>query len=223
VDYAQTKSVLTTALERLIAAEPDVTNYDTIVGDGDCGIGLKRGAEGWYSPFVKCCKVLTSISILKMFDKNKKTDDALVFLYNITQVVEMTMDGTSGAIYAIFLNALAHGLRQNSPSTPRPINADIWAKALESSLQALSKYTPAKPGDRTLMDALFPFVKTLSQSGDIGSAAKAAEEGAKGTRGMKASLGRTVYVGGEGWQGVPDPGAHGLAELLLGINDGLKK
>jgi dihydroxyacetone kinase len=31
---------------RVIAAEPDITNYDTIVGDGDCGIGLKRGAEG---------------------------------------------------------------------------------------------------------------------------------------------------------------------------------
>jgi hypothetical protein len=34
-----------TGLNRLIAAEPDVTKYDTIVGDGDCGIGLKRGAE----------------------------------------------------------------------------------------------------------------------------------------------------------------------------------
>jgi dihydroxyacetone kinase len=33
-------------LERVIAAEPEVTKYDTIVGDGDCGIGLKRGAEG---------------------------------------------------------------------------------------------------------------------------------------------------------------------------------
>jgi dihydroxyacetone kinase len=38
--------VLTNALERVIAAEPEVTKYDTIVGDGDCGIGLKRGAEG---------------------------------------------------------------------------------------------------------------------------------------------------------------------------------
>ncbi|KAM3084519.1 dihydroxyacetone kinase Dak1 [Clarireedia jacksonii] len=41
-----TKAVLTAGLKRLIAAEPDVTRYDTVVGDGDCGIGLKRGAEG---------------------------------------------------------------------------------------------------------------------------------------------------------------------------------
>lgn len=46
VDPAQAKSALTTALRRLILVEPDVTRFDTIVGDGDCGIGLKRGAEG---------------------------------------------------------------------------------------------------------------------------------------------------------------------------------
>lgn len=45
VDPEQAKSTLTAALNRVIAAEPDVTKYDTIVGDGDCGIGLKRGAE----------------------------------------------------------------------------------------------------------------------------------------------------------------------------------
>lgn len=158
-----------------------------------------------------------------MLGETEKTDDALIFLQKIIQVVEVAMDGTSGAIYAIFLNALAHGLRQNSPSSAQPISPEVWAKALESSLQSLNKYTPAQPGDRTLIDALAPFVKTLSQSGDIESAANAAEDGAKKTKGMKASLGRTVYVGGEGWQGVPDPGAHGLAELLLGLSDGLKK
>jgi len=49
VDPEITKTVLTAGLERVIAAEPDVTRYDTVVGDGDCGIGLKRGAEGSFS------------------------------------------------------------------------------------------------------------------------------------------------------------------------------
>lgn len=40
------KTALTGGLERVIAAEADVTKFDTVVGDGDCGIGLKRGAEG---------------------------------------------------------------------------------------------------------------------------------------------------------------------------------
>ncbi|KAI4934524.1 hypothetical protein J4E85_002381 [Alternaria conjuncta] len=207
VNYAQAKSTLTVALNRLIKAEPDVTRYDTIVGDGDCGIGLKRGAE----------------AILKMLETAKETDDLLILMNHIIQVVELAMDGTSGAIYAIFLNALAHGLRQNAPSSPQPVTPAIWANALDSSLKALGKYTPAKPGDRTLMDALYPFVETLSKTESIDKAAAAAQGGAQGTKGMKASLGRTVYVGGEGFQEVPDPGAHGLAELLLGLSDGLKK
>lgn len=33
-------------LERVIAAEPDITRFDTMTGDGDCGIGLERGAKG---------------------------------------------------------------------------------------------------------------------------------------------------------------------------------
>jgi len=43
--------VVTTAVEGVIAAEAEITHYDTIVGDGDCGIGLKRGAEGEFLPF----------------------------------------------------------------------------------------------------------------------------------------------------------------------------
>jgi triose/dihydroxyacetone kinase / FAD-AMP lyase (cyclizing) len=131
------------------------------------------------------------------------------------------MDGTSGAIYAIFLNALASGLRQQDSSSSQPVTVEIWSKALSSSQQSLSKYTPAKPGDRTLIDALQPFIETLGKTGSAKSAAEAADAGAKGTRGMKASLGRTVYVGGEGWQGVPDPGAYGLAEFLTGLSEAL--
>lgn len=46
LDTRVVKKVLESGLKRLIRAEPDITNYDTIVGDGDCGIGLKRGADG---------------------------------------------------------------------------------------------------------------------------------------------------------------------------------
>ncbi|KAI9667303.1 MAG: hypothetical protein M1821_000118 [Bathelium mastoideum] len=207
IDSVFAKTVLTKGLERVISAEPDITNYDTIVGDGDCGIGLRRGAE----------------AILKLLNKaSRQPSDAALFLDKIIPVVENSMDGTSGALYAIFLNALAHGLRQISPSSPTPITPRIWAQALQSSLDALGKYTPAKPGDRTLIDALYPFVKTLSKTGDVKSSVEAAEAGATGTKGMKASLGRTVYVGGEGWQGVPDPGAYGLAEFLLGLGEVLQ-
>ncbi|KAF2140723.1 uncharacterized protein K452DRAFT_273501 [Aplosporella prunicola CBS 121167] len=203
-DVAQ--KALQAGLNRLVSAEPDITNYDTIVGDGDCGIGLRRGAEG----------------LLKMLERAKTPNDAGLLVHNVTQVVEKEMDGTSGAIYAIFLNALAHGLRKQSCSSATPVTPAMWANALKTSQEALAKYTPARPGDRTLVDALYPFIDTLAKTGDVQAAAQAAEAGAKGTKGMKASLGRTVYVGTEGWQGVPDPGAHGLAQFLVGLAGGLQ-
>ncbi|KAM5467423.1 dihydroxyacetone kinase Dak1 [Microsporum audouinii] len=209
LDPAIFKKVLSSGLDRVIKAEPLVTRYDTIVGDGDCGIGLQRGAE----------------AILKNINDNSTplTPDIITTLHRIIEIVENTMDGTSGAIYAIFLNALAHGLSEQDSSTPVDVTSKIWANALQHPLKALAKYTPAQPGDRTLMDALSPFISTLVETNDIKKAAEAANQGAESTKKMKASLGRAVYVGGEEeWVGkVPDPGAYGLSEFLNGLADGI--
>jgi dihydroxyacetone kinase len=133
------------------------------------------------------------------------------------------MDGTSGAIYAIFLNALAHGLRAQDTAEPAPATTEIWANALKMSVAALARYTPAQRGDRTLVDALEPFVETLAATGEVRVAAAAAQQGTEATKAMRASLGRSVYVGGEeGWVGkIPDPGAYGLSEFLTGIAEAI--
>ena len=205
VNPATMRKALESGLKRVIAAEADVTRFDTIVGDGDCGVGLKRGAEG----------------LLRMLEGDNLSDDAVVNMARIVPIIETTMDGTSGALYAIFLNSLAHHLRQQSGPSPGPATPDMWAKALSLSLEALEKYTPAQPGDRTLMDALCPFVENLKSSGDTRKAAEAAKKGADSTKGMKPKLGRTVYVGGKGWEDVPDPGAYGLSEFLTGLAEGM--
>lgn len=204
VDPAKWRTVLKPALEKLIAAEAEVTKYDTVVGDGDCGIGLKRGAEG-------VLKVLPSIA----------SDDVLLVFAKICETIETTMDGTSGALYAMFLNSLASNLRKQDTPSPMTLTAEIWSKAMALSIEGLAGYTPAQPGDRTLMDALVPFVNVLKQTGDAKEAAEAAKKGSDSTKGMKASLGRSVYVGGTGFEEVPDPGAHGLSVFLSGLADAL--
>lgn len=197
------QSALTSGLEKLIASEEEVTRYDTIVGDGDCGVGLKRGAEG----------------ILKLLSGGQVTADPAAVMAKIAGVVEATMDGTSGALYAIFLNSLTANVRKLDSSSETQLTPKMWAQALEESLKALSKYTPAQPGDRTLVDALVPFVDTLKATGNTRKAAEAAKTAAENTKGMKASLGRSVYVGGEGHTEVPDPGAYGLSQFLTGLAD----
>ncbi|KAI0403386.1 dihydroxyacetone kinase [Xylaria palmicola] len=189
---------LVAGLEALVSVEPEVTKFDTIVGDGDCGIGLKRGAD----------------AVLKHLKETQVTGDLVVDVANIVPVVENHMDGTSGALFAIFLNALVHSLCVLSPGEATP---QLWSNALKESCKALSRYTPARPGDRTIVDALYPFVDTLGDSGDLKTAALASKKAAEGTKGMKASLGRAVYVGGSGFESVPDPGAFGLASFFLGL------
>lgn len=198
LDPAVAKAALTSGLHQVIAAEPEITMYDTVVGDGDCGIGLKRGAE----------------AILKFLSERDFSGDAVVDVASIVPLVEKTMDGTSGALYAIFLNALVQSLAAFPQGEATP---QVWASALEQSCKTMSKYTPARPGDRTLVDALYPFVDVLGKSGDLKKAVEAAHIGAENTRGMRASLGRTVYVGGSGFEQVPDPGAWGLRCFFLGL------
>ena len=202
LDPQQASKVLKGGLERMGKAEPDVTRYDSIVGDGDCGIGLKRGAE----------------AVIKFLDSGDLPTDAVAFLNKIIAIVENTMDGTSGAIYAIFLNALAFGLRSQDTGSSKTVDVQVWAKACQSAMSDLAKYTPATKGDRTLMDSLIPFADTLSQGGSLKDAAAASRKGAEETKSMKASLGRAVYVGSEEeWMGkIPDPGAWGLAEFFDG-------
>lgn len=135
-------------------------------------------------------------------------------LSRIVSVVELEMDGTSGAIYSIFLNALLAGLKESGSGEA---SVEVWTRALKQSCEALSRYTPARPGDRTLVDALYPFVEVLNKTGDLSKAAEASRNAALGTKGMQASLGRTVYVGGSGFEEVPDPGAWGLACFFMGL------
>ena len=205
MDPATLKKALTSGLHRVISSEAEVTRYDTIVGDGDCGVGLKRGADG----------------VMQYLKSGEVSDDAILNLTKIVQIVETTMDGTSGALYAIFLNSLTHSLRSRGGTSPGPVTPAMWAEALTLSLEALGKYTPAQPGDRTLMDAFVPFIETLKKTENTKEAAEAAKKGADSTKGMKPKLGRTVYVGGQGWEDVPDPGAYGLSEFFTGLAEGL--
>lgn len=193
----------------MIDAEPEVTHYDTVVGDGDCGVGLKRGAE----------------SILKILESDRISDDIVLIVHQFVDAVEANMDGTSGALYAIFLNSLVQGLRaqDSTAGQVQHVDAAIWARALQSAIAAMSKYTPAQVGDRTLIDALIPFCSTLAKTSDVKAAAQAARDGTEATKHLKASLGRSVYVGGEEeWLGkIPDPGAYGLSEFLTGLAEQL--
>jgi dihydroxyacetone kinase len=151
----------------------------------------------------------------------------LVFIFRrIASVVEQSMGGTSGAIYAIFFNAVSGSLKEQTSSNA--VGSDlpkIIAKALQYGLTELCRYTGAREGHRTLMDALIPFVGTFATDTDLIAAVKAATVGAEKTRKMEASFGRASYVAKEQFEkegGIPDPGALGVVSVVKGVLAGLQ-
>jgi dihydroxyacetone kinase len=186
---------LSRGLDNLIAAEPVLTRYDTLVGDGDCGTGLKRGAQ----------------AVQHFLDTGGVIADPVATIARLSVIVEESMDGTSGALASIYLNAFARALR-DVPGAPGEAN---WEKAALKAMKELGRYTPAMPGDRTMMDALVPWLVCLGEGGSMREAAKKAREGAEKTRGMLPRLGRTVYIEHVG--NIPDPGAVGIAMFAEGL------
>ncbi|KOS16378.1 dihydroxyacetone kinase [Malassezia pachydermatis] len=208
-DESKTKKVVESLCQAVIDVEPTLTKYDTVVGDGDAGETLRHAAEA----IQKALK-----------DGKVKTDYATATVLSITEVLESVMGGTSGAIYQIYLTGLVQGLLKSGEKTSDAANAKHWGEAAVHALESLGKYTPARPGDRTLVDALDPFCRTLLKATEGGKgdkealeeAVKAAKEGAEHTRELTARLGRATYVG-ETSEKVPDPGAWGVWALVEGI------
>lgn len=191
---------VTRACHALLAAEPQITHNDRIVGDGDCGATLSRGANA----------VLETLSHAPLGASAYAAEAVL----RIAGAVETSMDGTSGALYELFFTALGSAV-QGLPAGEMDVSA--WAAAAADALQRLQKMTPARVGDRTVMDALAPYIETLGEAKSADAAVDAARKGRDATKGMEASLGRAVYVAGENWSKVPDPGAEGIVAIVEGL------
>ncbi|KAG5725447.1 Dihydroxyacetone kinase 1 [Termitomyces sp. T112] len=190
------------ACEALITAEPEITQMDTVAGDGDCGLTLKAGAE----------------AVLQKLSKGKiDGHDIGGSIIAIAQVAEETMGGTSGALYSIFFSALAQGLHSTVTSSAT-VTAESWSNALAYALTKLYTYTRARPPSRTLVDPLAAFVEVLGKSpgSNLRAAIEAATAGAEHTRDVEAKVGRSAYVEGDRLkkERVADPGAWGVKTIL---------
>lgn len=121
---------------------------------------------------------------------------------------------TYHVVFGLYFTALSTALSSLSTPTSAPLHA----------LQALSSYTPARPGDRTLVDALNPFCVALDSGHSFAIAVEEAVKGAESTRNMTPRLGRAVYIGFDtdlGKDLPPDPGAWGLKAVFEGLERGL--
>jgi len=99
------------------------------------------------------------------------------------------------------------------------------AASFSAGLRALEKQTKARPGDKTMMDALVPAVEAIDAAANSGEpigralerAADAARTGAESTKGMIARYGRAKFLG-EKTRGSADAGATSSALLFQGFS-----
>lgn len=186
---AGTRRLIVTVCERLISLEATLNGLDAKAGDGDTGSTVATGAR----------------SILERLDALPLANPAAT-LGAVGDTLSASMGGSSGVLLSIFFTAAAQAL-DGGASLP---------KALLAGLERMTFYGGAKPGDRTMVDALEPALKALDSNGP-GEAAIAARRGAEATAAMeKAKAGRSAYVGTK-LQGVVDPGAHAVAEVFAAV------
>ena len=142
-------------------------------------------------------------------------DNLPATLKALGHTLRRALGGSSGPLYGVlflrcgsaFEGSRATGLAQ-------------WGEALDQGCRAIGELGGAKPGDRTMLDALDPFVRTLQQSIGVKetrdavlAAVEAAERGAEATAQMEPKLGRSSYLGVR-VLGHPDPGAKAISLWL---------
>ncbi|TRX97050.1 hypothetical protein FHL15_001844 [Xylaria flabelliformis] len=208
-DPARLDRMLRTACNKLIEAEPDLTRWDTVMGDGDCGETLKTGAQ----------------CLLEALDAGVASKGSVgAVLAELEEILEGKMGGTLGGILGIFFVAMRTALVENFALAKDGDVSKLWALAVRTAILNLSRYTPAKVGDRTVMDTLIPFAEGLSVNGSFDEGVDAAVAGAEKTKTLKPRLGRATYVGAgqdASHDLPPDPGAWGAMVVIKGLQTGI--
>ncbi len=189
------------ACQALIDAADELTEMDRITGDGDLGSSMERAAKA-------VRERLPSYPL----------NDLPATLKALAHTVRQELGGSSGPLYGVFL--LRCGIVLEGSAA---VGMSQWAEALAQGSQAISDLGGAQPGDRTMLDALDPFVRALREAASrkppreaLLAAVEAAERGVEATSNMKPRLGRSSYLG-DRVLGHPDPGAKALAILLRAV------
>jgi dihydroxyacetone kinase len=187
----RTRDAIEAACKALIAAEGELTEMDRVTGDGDLGASMARAAKA----------VQEALSSYPL-------DNIPATVKALGHTLRRELGGSSGPLYGVLFLRVGSVLESLGAT-----GLSSWANALVQGCQAISDLGGAKPGDRTMLDALDPFVKALQQGTGLKGAVEAAERGAEATAQMKPRLGRSSYLG-DRVLGHPDPGAKAVAIWL---------
>lgn len=192
----QTRQMLVAMCDAITDNVDLLTKADQAIGDGDHGVGMARG-------FAAAKKAVESAEPASVGDLFKAGGAAIM----------ATSGGASGVIFGMFLKAPAKSLTEQ---TLDAAGYATWLSAAAAQIQARGK---AKPGDKTMVDAIVPAAEAAEAAVPEGlvavaeAAAAGAHEGKDSTVDMVATFGKAKALGDRA-KGHPDPGALSTTILL---------
>jgi len=186
----QVKEMMVYVSRHIIEKKEELNQADHHIGDGDHGGSMAAG----FSQVIQVVLNEPLDSISEIFKQAGNTFIAVV-------------GGCAGIIFGTFFRSGSKAIEGETE-----FNAENLALFLDAAIKAIMKRGGAKPGDKTLLDALQPALEAALKMKDcplqtsMAAIAKAAYQGMETTKQMLAKTGRGKTYG-ERSLGHPDPGS----------------
>lgn len=197
----EVKAMLILACDRIIAAEPMLSEADRNLGDGDHGLGMQRGMTA------------AKEKLAPELDSIEKT------FSTVGMAMMSSMGGASGAIFGTFFRNGGKAL-----AGKETFDAAGLAAFLQAGVDGVKQRGGAAVGDKTCVDAMEPAAtKAAEVAGQplneaIQAVAAAADAGKEASKAMVAKFGRAKTLG-EACIGFPDAGACSVVVIVEAFRD----
>ncbi|MCX6852291.1 MAG: dihydroxyacetone kinase subunit DhaL [Verrucomicrobia bacterium] len=198
----EVKAMLLLACERIIAAEPMLSQADRDLGDGDHGMGMERG--------MRAATEKLNAGEVESIEKAFST---------VGMAMMSSMGGASGAIFGTFFRNGGKALNGKES-----FDAAALAAFLQAGVDGVKQRGGAAIGDKTCVDAMEPAatkaaeVAAQSLPDAITAVADATEAGKEASKAMVAKFGRAKTLG-EACIGFPDAGACSVVVIITAFRD----
>lgn len=181
--------------------EEELGRIDAVAGDGDHGVGMARGSQAARAA------------------ARDVTGGAGSVLAAAGDAFGDKAGGTSGILWGIFLSAIGAEL-----GNTEAVDRDAVVRGLRRGADTIAKAGGAQLGDKTLLDALLPFVDELERRAADGAslhdawqgAAAVARDAADATKDLVPKVGRARPLA-ERSVGTADAGATSMALILTAV------
>lgn len=181
MNSAETRKMLMAVAVMFQEKRDELAKIDSIIGDGDHGISMARGAQAAYKK-------------MKEMSNNEPINEYFK-AYGRCLVAEI--GGAIGPLFGIIFTEFGKCTKGQDTLT-----AEAFAQAVENSLTKVMEFGGAKPNDKTMVDAMVPAAEAakeavIAQCNLEETAQKAAEGARQGmlrTVEMRARRGRSKFL-----------------------------